>query len=209
MVPPSICCCCLVAKLCLILVPPPGLQPASLLCAWDFPGKNIGVDCHFLFQGMFLTQGLNLQLLHWQVDSLPLSTREAPLASIPLSISVCIKHRMGLQPQLGNCFGVLQRIQSWYHFQRCHQTGGEIHKLASLLGPTQGSFQYTGQPSNRHRNTHIQLQGQKQQCQLLCCHTQSLIILLAPEKAKSETNSLSHVSPAADGCSCCTQYTKE
>ena len=25
----------------------------------DFPGKNIGVSCHFLLQGIFLTQGLN------------------------------------------------------------------------------------------------------------------------------------------------------
>ena len=28
---------------------------------------------HFLLQGIFLTQGLNLSLLHWQMDSLPLS----------------------------------------------------------------------------------------------------------------------------------------
>ena len=35
-----------------------------LLCPWDFPGKNTGVGCHFLLQGIFLTQGLNLGLLH-------------------------------------------------------------------------------------------------------------------------------------------------
>ena len=29
-----------------------------------FPGKNTGVSCHFLLQGIFLTQGLNLRLLH-------------------------------------------------------------------------------------------------------------------------------------------------
>ena len=23
------------------------------LCPWDSPGKNIGVDCHFLLQGIF------------------------------------------------------------------------------------------------------------------------------------------------------------
>ena len=27
---------------------PHGLQPARLLCPWDFPGKNTGVGCHFL-----------------------------------------------------------------------------------------------------------------------------------------------------------------
>ena len=36
-------------------------------------GKNTGVGCHFLLQGIFLTQGLNLHLLHWQADALPLS----------------------------------------------------------------------------------------------------------------------------------------
>ena len=53
-----------------------GLQPARLLCAGAFPGKNTGVCCHFLFQGIFPTQGLNLHLLsllHWREDSLSLS----------------------------------------------------------------------------------------------------------------------------------------
>ena len=31
---------------------------------WDFPGKSTGVCCHFLLQGVFLTQGSNLDLLH-------------------------------------------------------------------------------------------------------------------------------------------------
>ena len=43
---------------------PYGLQPVKLLCPWDFPGKNTGEGCHFLLQGIFLTQGLNLSLLH-------------------------------------------------------------------------------------------------------------------------------------------------
>ena len=35
-----------------------------ILCSWNFPGKNSGTDCHFLLQGIFLTQGLNSCLLH-------------------------------------------------------------------------------------------------------------------------------------------------
>ena len=31
---------------------PHGLQPARLLCSWDFPGKNTGVGCHVLLQGI-------------------------------------------------------------------------------------------------------------------------------------------------------------
>ena len=37
------------------------------------PGKNPAVGCHFLLQRIVPTQGWNLHLLHWQVDSLPLS----------------------------------------------------------------------------------------------------------------------------------------
>ena len=41
-----------------------GLQPPRLLRPWDFPGKNTGVGCHRLLQGIFLTQGLNPGLPH-------------------------------------------------------------------------------------------------------------------------------------------------
>ena len=42
---------------------PNGLQSTRLLCQWNFPGKNTGVGCHFLLQGIFPTQGSNLCLL--------------------------------------------------------------------------------------------------------------------------------------------------
>ena len=54
---------------------PYGLQPIRLPCLWDSSGKTTRVCCCALLQGIFLTQGSNrslLQLLHWQVDSLPL-----------------------------------------------------------------------------------------------------------------------------------------
>ena len=57
-----------------------GLWPARLLCPWDFPDRNTGVGCHFLCQGIFLTQGSNpylWHLPHWQADSLPLSHLES------------------------------------------------------------------------------------------------------------------------------------
>ena len=46
-----------------------------LLCPWDSAGKNTGVGCHFLLQGILLVQGSNPHLLclpHWQAGSLPL-----------------------------------------------------------------------------------------------------------------------------------------
>ena len=42
---------------------PHGLQPARFLCPWTSPGRNTGAGCHFLLQGIFLIQGLNLCLL--------------------------------------------------------------------------------------------------------------------------------------------------
>ena len=42
-----------VTKSCPTFLRPHGLQPARLLCPWDFPGKNIEDDCHFLLQGIF------------------------------------------------------------------------------------------------------------------------------------------------------------
>ena len=43
-----------------------GLEPARLLCPWNSPGKNTGVGCHFLLQGIFPTQGSNLGLPHYR-----------------------------------------------------------------------------------------------------------------------------------------------
>ena len=34
-----------------------GLQPASIFCPWDSPGKNTGMGCHFLLQGNLPNSG--------------------------------------------------------------------------------------------------------------------------------------------------------
>ena len=57
------------------------MQMSTLMCSLpgssihgDSPGKNTGVGCHFLLQGIFPTRdGAHvLHLLHWQAGSLPL-----------------------------------------------------------------------------------------------------------------------------------------
>ena len=63
---------------CLIFCDPMNCSPTRLLCPWNFPGKNTGVSCYFLLQGIFPIQelGLNQHLLclpGWQADSLSLS----------------------------------------------------------------------------------------------------------------------------------------
>ena len=65
-----------------VLFATPWLQLTRLLYPWYFPGKNPGGDCHFLFHGIFPTQGSNLLtcidrlvLYHW-------ATREAPSQAV-------------------------------------------------------------------------------------------------------------------------------
>ena len=57
-----------------------------------FPRQDTGVGCHFLLQGIFLTQRSNphlLCLLHWQADSFPLNHLGSPFA-----ICINIKSRL-------------------------------------------------------------------------------------------------------------------
>ena len=58
---------CSVTQSCPSLCDPMGCKSTRLLC----PGilQNTEVGCHFLFQGIFPTQGLNPYLLHWQAGS--------------------------------------------------------------------------------------------------------------------------------------------
>ena len=61
---------------------PHGLYPsASSSVRGIFPGKNTGVGCHALLQGIFPNQVLNPCLwhfMHWQVGSLPLVPHGKP-----------------------------------------------------------------------------------------------------------------------------------
>ena len=61
---------------------PHGLWPTRLLCPWDSPGKNTGVGCHSLLQGIFLTQGLNLGLPHCRQILYHLSHQRGPIGSL-------------------------------------------------------------------------------------------------------------------------------
>ena len=55
----------LVAQSCPTLCDPMDRSPSgsSVHGGLDFPDNKTGVDCHFLLQGIFLNQGLNLVLL--------------------------------------------------------------------------------------------------------------------------------------------------
>ena len=58
------------------LCDPTDCSPPGSSVYGDYSGKNTGVGCHALLQGIFPTQGSNphlLRLLHWQAGSLPLA----------------------------------------------------------------------------------------------------------------------------------------
>ena len=59
-------CCCAVLSCSVVSdsLRPSGLYPTRLLCSWNSSGKNTGVVCHALLQGIFPTQGLNPGLPH-------------------------------------------------------------------------------------------------------------------------------------------------
>ena len=58
---------------------PHGLGPTRLLCPWDFPGNSTEVDCHFLLQGIFPTQGSNPGLPHCRQMLYRLSHQGSPI----------------------------------------------------------------------------------------------------------------------------------
>ena len=87
------CCSCLATKSFLTPCNPMDCSLAEILCPCSFPGKNTRVGCHFLLQEFFLPHGWNLHillLLHWQVDSLPLSHPRSPNIDCSLNRSIVL-----------------------------------------------------------------------------------------------------------------------
>ena len=103
-------------------------QPTRLLCPWDFPGNSTGVDCHFLLQGIFPTQGSNLGLPHCRQMLYCLSHQGSPGEHIIvyiISILVApqiIRHQI---PEVADPYSKsLQESES----QKTHQSITETQK---------------------------------------------------------------------------------
>ena len=74
-------CVCAQSFSCVWLFATPWTVACQAPLSMEFPGKNTGVGCHFLLQGLFPTQGWNqclLLLLNWQADCLPLAPPRKP-----------------------------------------------------------------------------------------------------------------------------------
>ena len=59
-----------------------------------FPRQETTVGCDFLLQGIFLTQGSNLHLLHWQAGSLPLRHQGRPWQALLVYLGQVITRRV-------------------------------------------------------------------------------------------------------------------
>ena len=71
--------CCAVLSCSVVLDPvTPWTAPARLLCPWHSPGKNTGVGCHALLQGILPAQGSDPGLLYCSQVLYWLSHRGSP-----------------------------------------------------------------------------------------------------------------------------------
>ena len=66
------------AQSCLILSIPKDFSPPGSSVHGDSPGKNPGVGCHALLQGIFPTQGFNRGLAHYRWIPYHLSHQGSP-----------------------------------------------------------------------------------------------------------------------------------
>ena len=83
-----------------------GLEPARLLCPWDFPSKITGVGSHCLLQRIFPTQGLNPRLLHCRQILYHLSHSGG---SNSVASSKCPLHQGGQESE-DNTMGIKQLL---------------------------------------------------------------------------------------------------
>ena len=97
--------CVLVAQLCLTLLQTHGLKPFRLLSPWNSLGKNTGVGCHSLLQGIFPNPGIEPGLLHCRQIFYCLSHRETKeCVYICVCACVCIKlNYFAVQEKLTQC----------------------------------------------------------------------------------------------------------
>ena len=80
---------------CPTLCDPMDCSPSGSSVHGDSPGKNTGMGCPALLQGIFPTQGLNphiLPLLHWQAGSLPWAPPEKPTPFLPRLTEYRVNH---------------------------------------------------------------------------------------------------------------------
>ena len=83
-------------------------QPAGFLCQWNFGAKNTGVGSRSILQGVILTQGSNLGLLHCRQIIYHLSHQGSP--------SKCYSYpQYHIMKVYSHCFTLTYHIMWPYH----------------------------------------------------------------------------------------------
>ena len=91
-----------------------------LLRPWDFLSKSTGVGCHFLLQGIFLTQRSNPGLLHCRQTLYHLSHRGSPYIYICTYMYIYV--------------GIHKKLKAFVLQKGCHQESGNgTHKKEKII----------------------------------------------------------------------------
>ena len=119
---------------------PHRLLPTRLLRPWDFPGKNTGVGCHFLLQGIFPTQGLNPGLPHCRQMLYPLSHQGSPYPTayvMPFIFTHTLKHsvlQFNSHTHQATCLTAAE--DHWYpltNFESSYLDGNSVQLSCSVV----------------------------------------------------------------------------
>ena len=117
-----------------------GVQPTRVFCLWDFPDKNTGVGCHFLLQGIFLTQGSNRSLLHCRQTLYHLSHQGSPAIYL-ISLDLWFHYLQKVDDDKSYFTGLWRRLYYVMNVTQCQLTLIPWHSLKlnhSLLQVNRG-----------------------------------------------------------------------
>ena len=111
---------------------PHELQPTRVLCPWDFLGRNTGVGCHFLLQGIFPTQGSNSRSPASRADALPSEPPGKPTyftdsMLIPFRNTLTDTPRIMFSPMSRTSFGSVKLTHKIIHHRL------EIRKIMEIV----------------------------------------------------------------------------
>ena len=107
----------------LVLVAQSCLTPCNpwLLCPWNSPGKNTGVGCHSLLQGIFPNQGSNPRSPELQTDSLCFNHQGSP--KVMSKSKYMIKYLTECPTYVNELLYYLCSDPIVFHISFCHKLG--------------------------------------------------------------------------------------
>ena len=135
---------------CVQLSVTPWTVATRLLCPWDSPGRNTGVDCHFLLQRIFPTQGSNPDLLHHREILYRPSPQGSTISSVPFSrlvVSDPLDPMNRSTPGLPVHHQLLEFIQTHVHW--VSDATQSSHPLSSPSPPAPNPSQHQSFPMSQ------------------------------------------------------------